>query len=62
MFRALFAQPQEALQSDTWHISCELSVGCTGIEVELNPGAANLHNTHAIYQVSLVKGLLRMSK
>jgi hypothetical protein len=30
--------------------------------LHFNPGAANWHNTHAIYQVPLVQRLLKMSK
>jgi hypothetical protein len=57
MFQALLAHPQEAMHK--WHFVCcvrIMSVGCT------NPGAANWHNMHAIYQVSFVQHLLRMSK
>jgi hypothetical protein len=33
-------------------VLCQLAA--PGLEWNLNPGAANLHNTHAIYQVSFV--------
>jgi hypothetical protein len=47
MFRALLAHPQEVLKSGAWYIACMLcQLAATGV--------ANLHNTHAIYQVQLV--------
>jgi hypothetical protein len=39
-----------------------MSVGCTRTEVHFNPGAANWHNTQAIYLSAVVQHLLRMSK
>jgi hypothetical protein len=56
MFRALLDHPQEALHK--WNlVYCVrvMSVGCTKIEVEYsNTGAANCHNTQAIYQLPFV--------
>jgi hypothetical protein len=60
MFRALLAHPQEALHKrQLVYSACVKSVGCTRIGVLIgvfhsNPGAANRHNTHAIYQVPFV--------
>jgi hypothetical protein len=53
-FRALLAHPQEALHKPhVVYFVCVISVGCTKIGVEhFNPGAANRHNTNAIYKVS----------
>jgi hypothetical protein len=63
MFRALLAHPQEELHKQNsvyWmHV---MSVGCTRIGPHSNPGTANWHNTHAVYQVSFVQRLLKMSK
>jgi hypothetical protein len=56
MCRALLAQLQEALHKRHL-VYCVrvMSVGCTRIRVfHSNPGAANWHKTHAIYQVPLV--------
>jgi hypothetical protein len=65
MFRALLAHPQEGLHKPhlVYYVRV-MSVGCTrnGVEMMSNPCAANLHNTHAIYQVPFVYLLLRMSK
>jgi hypothetical protein len=47
--QALLSHPQEALYSGTWYIVCVLR-------------QLAARNTHAIYQVLLVKHLLRMSK
>jgi hypothetical protein len=47
MFRALLAHPQEALHKHVCYVSWLH-----------HPVAANWHNTHAIYQVPLVKRLL----
>jgi hypothetical protein len=60
MFPALLAHPQEALHSGTWYTACVLSVGCS--QDWSGTGAANWHNTHAIYQVLFVYRLLRISK
>jgi hypothetical protein len=49
--------------SSTWYIACVLcQLAAPGLEWNSNPGAANWHNTHAIYQVPLVQRFLRMSK
>jgi hypothetical protein len=49
MFRALLAHPQEVLHKrHLVHCVRVMSVGCTRIST------TNRHNTHAIYQVSLV--------
>jgi hypothetical protein len=57
MFRTLLAHPQDSLHKRHL-VQCVRvrSVGCT------TPGAANWHNTHALYQLLLVYDLLRMSK
>jgi hypothetical protein len=49
MLRALLTHPQEALHKRhlVYYVRV-MSVGCT------NPGAANWHNKHAIYQVLLI--------
>jgi hypothetical protein len=57
VFRALLTYPQEALYK--WHlVYCVrvMSVGWSRI------GAANWHNTYAIYQLPFVKRLLRVRK
>jgi hypothetical protein len=58
MFRALLADPKEVLHKQ--HLVYRvlvMSVVCHSM-----PGAANLHNTHTMYQVSFVQRFLRMSK
>jgi hypothetical protein len=50
MFQALLAHPRKAL-----HKRCV-------VYQLIAPGAANWHNTHAIYQVSFVQHHLRLSK
>jgi hypothetical protein len=61
MFRTLLANPQEALHKRHL-VYCKhvMSVDCA--RIHSNPGAANLHNTHTVYQESFVQDLLRMSK
>jgi hypothetical protein len=65
MFRALLAHLQEALHKQHL-VYCVrvMSVGSNriGVEFRSNPGAANRHNTHAVYQVLFVYSLLKMSK
>jgi hypothetical protein len=56
VFRALLAHPQKALNK--WHLVYCMRLMLAGVE-HSNPGAATLHNTHAIYQVPLVQHLLR---
>jgi hypothetical protein len=56
-FRALLAHPQEALHKR--HLVYCVRVMSVGFA---NPGVANRHNTHAVYQVPFVQHLLRMSK
>jgi hypothetical protein len=52
--------PRRRATSNTWYVACMLcKLAAAG---NFNPGAANLHNMHAIYQVPLVSHLLRMSK
>jgi hypothetical protein len=52
IIRALLAYPREALHKrHLVYYVIFMSVGCTGIEVEVNPSAANWHNTHAVYPV-----------
>jgi hypothetical protein len=55
IFLALLAHPQKAIYK-------QQLVYCVGLMFHSNPGAANWHNTHAIYQVPLTDLLLRMSK
>jgi hypothetical protein len=64
MFRALLGHPQNTLHKRHF-VYCVrvMSVGCTRIGIfHTNPGLANWHNTHAIYQVSFVQHLLKMSR
>jgi hypothetical protein len=61
MFRTLLAHPEEVLHMQ--HLVYWLRVGpAPGLKFHFNPGAANCYNMHAIYQVTLVKILLRISK
>jgi hypothetical protein len=57
MFRALLALPQEALHKQ--HLVYCVRVMSVG---SISIGAANWYNTHALYQVLFMKGLLKMSK
>jgi hypothetical protein len=52
MFRAFTDHPQEAMHKRHLVYCLRfMSAGCTNIEVDFNPGAANWHNTHAIYKI-----------
>jgi hypothetical protein len=54
VYRALLAHPQEELNKR--YIACVLCLlTAPGLDqFHSNPGAANWHNTHAIYQVLFV--------
>jgi hypothetical protein len=59
MFRALLAHPQEVLYKQ--HLECVLcQLAAPGLQFHSNPGTANWHYTHAIYQVVFVQRLLEM--
>jgi hypothetical protein len=73
VFRALLAHPKEGQRKRQFvYYVRVMSVSCTRVKVEqisldwyqshFKSGAANWHNTHAIYQVPLLNRLLRLSR